>query len=559
MALGGSTDYMHPHVVPAEKMTAAAAVAAGAVSAAAAAVILLATQDVDIGNNSSEMICERNLQLLWVMGWVISFAMSALWLLTHGRLQAFLRDPSKWMTWGSGGRIVKARQGSPLLSTPPSSPSLKQIKPMVSVLLPVKGVHERTLMHWQSQVRASHGGPIEFIFCMESEEDPAYRAALDFREQCGESAVIKVISCGLSFYCSQKIHNLLTGLTLINKDSEYVLFLDDDAQMSSAILLDLVHCLEAEPEVLIASGWPNDFIPPDCASTPSFASFMLLGYRCLSHVSMGTLNPTVLWGGCLLLRRAELFDSQIGILEAWRNSGYSDDMILIGRARKAGRSIAIPPSAFLPSRIDHDYSLLRHTNYIRRQMFVLGTYYDTYDRLNNLFLLTIVSFLFLLFGCFNFQLLTIHSVYGLLYILVRDPRMLLPLQLMQRQQCGYLQTSPAALYLLVLAAAALFIYALMRCYRSVVLVTELIARKPSQFSHTLGTLRFGTLLFLGLAAQCLLQSFAAVVAFFSNSIVWSGVRYHKKNGQVSAVYRTSDKDGKLYTIPIQKAREEAHR
>jgi hypothetical protein len=62
---------------------------------------------------------------------------------------------------------------------------------MVSVLLPVKGVHERTLMHWRSQVRASHGGSMEFIFCMESEEDPAYAAALDFRRECGDSVVGK--------------------------------------------------------------------------------------------------------------------------------------------------------------------------------------------------------------------------------------------------------------------------------------------------------------------------------------------------------------------------------
>ena len=87
---------------------------------------------------------------------------------------------------------------------------------MVSVLLPVKGVHERTLMHWRSQVKASHGGRMEFIFCMESEEDPAYAAALDFRRECGDSVEIKIVSCGLSFYCSQKIHNLLKGITLVN-------------------------------------------------------------------------------------------------------------------------------------------------------------------------------------------------------------------------------------------------------------------------------------------------------------------------------------------------------
>jgi cellulose synthase/poly-beta-1,6-N-acetylglucosamine synthase-like glycosyltransferase len=160
--------------------------------------------------------------------------------------------------------------------------------PMISVVLPVKGVHERTLMHWRSQVKASVGGPMEFIFCMESEEDPAYEAAHKFRQECGDSAVIKVVSCGLSFYCSQKIHNLLKGVTFVNKDADYVLFLDDDAQMSSNILSDLIYALESDPEALVASGWPNDYIPPSATGTPSFASFMLLGYCCLSHTSIET-------------------------------------------------------------------------------------------------------------------------------------------------------------------------------------------------------------------------------------------------------------------------------
>jgi len=394
--------------------------------------------------------------------------------------------------------------------------------PMVSVLLPVKGVHERTLEHWRSQVKASHGGPMEFIFCMESEEDPAYAAALDFRRECGDSAVIKIVSCGLSFYCSQKIHNLLKGVTLIHKDSDYVLFLDDDAQMSSTILSDLVYTLEADAEVLIASGWPNDFFSPDLEFMPTFASFMLLGYRCLSHLSMGTLYPTVLWGGCMLLRRSELMDPTIGVLEAWKASGYSDDMIMIGRARKAGRKIAIPPTAFLPSRIEQDYSMQRHVNYIRRQMFVCGTYHDTYDRLNNLFLLTVVSMVFVVFGCFNFQFLALYSLGGVLFALVNEPHTLLPSALMQPHQCGQLQASPAALYLAVLAAAVLWVYAKMSCYRSVILVCEHVAGRPKAYSNTIGSLRFAALLFLGLAAQCALQGVAAAIAFCTNSIVWSG-------------------------------------
>jgi hypothetical protein len=71
-------------MAPAEKMTAAAAVSAGAASAAAAAAIIVATRDNgDVGDNRSELVCERVLQLFGVMAWVISFAFSALWLQTH--------------------------------------------------------------------------------------------------------------------------------------------------------------------------------------------------------------------------------------------------------------------------------------------------------------------------------------------------------------------------------------------------------------------------------------------------------------------------------------------
>jgi len=328
--------------------------------------------------------------------------------------------------------------------------------------------------------------------------------------------------------------------------------------MSSTILSDLVYTLEVDAEVMIASGWPNEYFAPDLTFTPTFASFMLLGYRCLSHLSMGALYPTVLWGGCLLLRRSELMDPTIGVLEAWKASGYSDDMIVIGRARKAGRKIVIPPTAFLPSRLPQDYTIQRHVNYMRRQMFACGTYHDTWDRLNNLFLLIVVSMVFVIFGCFNFQFLAIYSLAGILFTLVSEPQTLLPSALMQPQQCGQLQASPAALYLAVLAAAALWVYAKLSCYRSVILVCEHVAGRPTIYSNTIGSIRFAALLFLGVAASCVIHCGSAAIAFCTNSIVWSGVRYYRKEGHVSAVYRTGE-DGKLYTVEIERAKEEAYR
>ena len=70
-----------------------------------------------------------------------------------------------------------------------------------------------------------------------------------------------------------------------------------------------------------------------------------------------------------------------------KDCGYSDDMIMAGRASKVNRKIFIPPVAVLPSmydlsvqcflasrlknrRMKDDYSVRNHWNYIRRQMFV---------------------------------------------------------------------------------------------------------------------------------------------------------------------------------------------
>lgn len=263
------------------------AVAVAAALAAAAACIFVGMGESD-ESSARDVICDPLLQTFGLVAWVISFAFSALWLLTHckcptlcaprrwaaacsaspracrltwsvciaDRLQTFLQDPSKWISFGLIGEMKEARNSRETGSGAKKSP-------MISVLLPVKGVHERTLMHWRSQVKASHGGPMEFIFCMESAEDPAHAAALEFKKECGSSATIKVVNCGLSFYSSQKIHNLLQGVACINKSAEYVLFLDDDAQMSSTILSDLLFALETESDCLIASGWPNDYLPPN--------------------------------------------------------------------------------------------------------------------------------------------------------------------------------------------------------------------------------------------------------------------------------------------------------
>ena len=71
----------------AAKMTAAIAVAAFSLSAAVAVAIFVATRDHgDLGKNSPDLVCDPLLQLFGIVAWVISFAFSALWLMTHCEL-----------------------------------------------------------------------------------------------------------------------------------------------------------------------------------------------------------------------------------------------------------------------------------------------------------------------------------------------------------------------------------------------------------------------------------------------------------------------------------------
>ncbi|MBA0597562.1 hypothetical protein Gorai_007365 [Gossypium raimondii] len=48
--------------------------------------------------------------------------------------------------------------------------------PRVTVVMPLKGFGEHNLHNWKSQITSLYGGPLEFLFVVESTEDPAYHA-----------------------------------------------------------------------------------------------------------------------------------------------------------------------------------------------------------------------------------------------------------------------------------------------------------------------------------------------------------------------------------------------
>eukprot|EP00292_Cryptomonas_paramecium_P006761 CAMPEP_0113698228 /NCGR_PEP_ID=MMETSP0038_2-20120614/22589_1 /TAXON_ID=2898 /ORGANISM="Cryptomonas paramecium" /LENGTH=460 /DNA_ID=CAMNT_0000621359 /DNA_START=79 /DNA_END=1457 /DNA_ORIENTATION=- /assembly_acc=CAM_ASM_000170 len=409
---------------------------------------------------------------------------------------------------------------------------LKHSNKKISVVLPVKGVHARTTENWKTQIASSVGAEMEFIFVMESVQDPAYEAALKFKKSMEGTVAMKVLVAGESFHCSQKIHNLLVGVKQVDPRSTYVLLLDDDAEMSSTVLGELVTCLDADPRVLVASGWPHEYISP--GTTPrTFACYMLLGYRLFSYLGIPFKHTKVLWGGCLLLRYKDLVSPEVGILEGWRQCGYSDDMIVGGRAHRLGMYISIPPKAMLPAKMDVDYSFARHWNYMHRQMFVLDTYADNNDRLVNLVLLLVVSFCLLIFIWFNLQVMASLGFFSLCArMLDSDGRALLARRLTQGwdgdARCGVLNVAPEFVLVLNFVLFSMAFGSGLVAHWSITRMCERVTGRRGLYTHTVNPFLLAAGTFLGLAAQCLMQGIASLVALLSDRVVWSGTTYIKR-------------------------------
>jgi hypothetical protein len=73
--------------------------------------------------------------------------------------------------------------------------------------------------------------------------------------------------------------------------------------------------------------------------------------------------------GCMMLRTAELKADCCGVLSAYRNGGYSDDLILASICNKTGRAIACPAQALFVNYMDPTGSTAKYWNYLRRQLY----------------------------------------------------------------------------------------------------------------------------------------------------------------------------------------------
>ncbi|XP_010526438.1 PREDICTED: uncharacterized protein LOC104804008 isoform X2 [Tarenaya hassleriana] len=288
--------------------------------------------------------------------------------------------------------------------------------PRVSVIMPLKGFGEHNLHNWRSQIVSLYGGPLEFLFIVESIEDPAYHAVSRLLSEFQDQVDAKVVVAGLATTCSQKIHNQLVGVEKMHKDTKYVLFLDDDVRLHPGTIGALTAEMEKNPEIFIQTGYPLDL------PSGTLGSYCIYEYHMPCSMGFATGGKTFfLWGGCMMMHADDFREDRYGVVSGLRGGGYSDDMTLAAIAGAHKRLITSPPVAVFPHPLATDLNFGRYWNYLRKQTFVLESYISRVNWMMNRALFT--THCYLSWGLVTPYLMAVIHVTSALRIYINGHRL----------------------------------------------------------------------------------------------------------------------------------------
>ncbi|CAJ1937054.1 unnamed protein product [Sphenostylis stenocarpa] len=390
--------------------------------------------------------------------------------------------------------------------------------PRVTVIMPLKGFGEHNLHNWRSQITSLYGGPIEFLFVVESTEDPAYHAVSRLIAEFEDHVDAKVVVAGLSTTCSQKIHNQLVGVETMHKDSKYVLFLDDDVRLHPGSVGALTREMEKNPEIFIQTGYPLDL------PSGSLGSYCIYEYHMPCSMGFATGGKTFfLWGGCMMMHADDFRLDRYGVVSGLKDGGYSDDMTLAAISGAHKRLITSPPVAVFPHPLASDLNFGRYWNYLRKQTFVLESYTTNVNWIMNRALFTTHCYLSWGFVAPYFMAM-IHVAAALrFYNKEFSP-----------EEMTY--NSGGLLLVTILAICTLVeLLSMWNLTRIEVQLCNMLSPEAPQLS--LASYNW-SLVFIAMLVDNFLYPISAFRSHFSQSINWSGIRYYLKDGKISKIERT---------------------
>ncbi|XP_059432562.1 uncharacterized protein LOC132165887 isoform X2 [Corylus avellana] len=364
--------------------------------------------------------------------------------------------------------------------------------PRVSVVMPLKGFGEHNLHNWRSQ----------------------------------DEVEAKVLVAGLSTTCSQKIHNQLVGVDKMHKDTKYVLFLDDDVRLHPGSIGALTAEMEKNPDIFIQTGYPLDL------PSGSLGSYCIYEYHMPCSMGFATGGKTFfLWGGCMMMHADDFRLDRYGVVSGLRDGGYSDDMTLAAIAGAHKRLITSPPVAVFPHPLASDLTFPRYWNYLRKQTFVLESYTTKVNWIMNRALFT--THCYLSWGFVAPYFMSMIHITAALRIYIKGYSL---------EETAL--TSGGLLLVCCLATCtAIELLSMWNLTRIEVQLCNMLSPEAPKLS--LASYNW-TLVFIAMVVDNFLYPVSAMRSHFSQSINWSGIRYHLRNGKIYKIERSKDK-GPVFT------------
>jgi len=432
--------------------------------------------------------------------------------------------------------------------------------PKVAVVCPVKRFGGETARNWRTQMTSEYGGDLEYVFVAEREADSAVAgfAAL-MRDMQNEGKVeaekngelgapgtshafcrkkktnpldafvgarrARLLVAGSSTSCSQKIHSMLAGALASDEDTTFVLFLDDDIRTHRNTIGVLVRSMTAALHVknkkrktpFLTNGFPMDL---PSRSSP-FANYLTFVYHLVLLIafSQGEVAKNV-WGGCMMLRRESLAKDEHGFVTAYKRGGYSDDLILASACDEHDEIVGCPHEAVFPQRLDETQTLRQWWNYVRRQLFVMDTYANDWNRNVNHGMLFVLTYLSLA----TTVALVLCGAHLFLFVAAR-------VFFFKDENAKFVHPPPPP----TLSFATFFCFALAlsaarRMYHD---TGKLVAALGDADAFEKVRLIDWKKVALAFFATYAVVPLAAVATLASREVEWAGIRYVKKNGKVT--------------------------
>ncbi|GIQ83846.1 ceramide glucosyltransferase, partial [Kipferlia bialata] len=385
--------------------------------------------------------------------------------------------------------------------------------------MPCKGVSHNYLENWTSQLTTTYPGHVEWVYVVEQDGDEAHQAIGKFlthyqeKNQLSDEYMqrISVVVSGVSRHNAQKIHNMIHGVGQC-PNAKYVCFFDDDIRVHPGCIETMVTDIEEDPSVLVSTGYSVEFPRKDAP----FACFCITVYRSINLLGFLTRRPQFAWGGCFMTHRQSVVSNYGDILNIWRDGGYSDDMAVGNMALRSGRKIASHPSTMFPNRLPNTHTFGRsYVNFVKRQFFVLDTYYSPYDHAHNVLTACCVLIAGLLIAP------------PVLFTLINVP--LLAARFIVGGGIGTQLNLQYSLFAMFLIGA---VFLALSHNHMIETLVDMINRQGPPNSLKMEPFLSPVKIVAALVVHLFVMPYAMASVLLQDYIDWGAVRYHKKNGRI---------------------------